>query len=84
MLKKRGCKVYFYDPHVKKLPINFQLIKELKIIIMMIIIGVKHKKFKDIGIKKIKKFAKGNNNLIFDLLNLFKKQFQIKFQYNDK
>ena len=79
VLKKRGCKVYFYDPHVKKLPINFQLIKRIKNNYYDgIIIGVKHKKFKDIGIKKIKKFAKGNNNLIFDLQNLFKQTISNK------
>ena len=79
MLKKRGCKVYFYDPHVKKLPINFQLIKRIKNNYYDgIIIGVKHKKFKDTGIKKIKKFAKGNNNLIFDLKNLFKQTISNK------
>ncbi len=79
VLKKRGCKVYFYDPHVKKLPINFQLIKRIKNNYYDgIIIGVKHKKFKDIGIKKIKKFAKGNNNLIFDLQNLFKQKISNK------
>ena len=59
VLKKRGCKVYFYDPHVKKLPINFQLIKRIKNNYYDgIIIGVKHKKFKDIGIKKSKNLPK--------------------------
>ncbi len=79
ILKKKGCKVHFFDPHIKKLPKSFQLIDHLKFNYYdAIIIGVKHKKFKDLGLRRIRKFAKKNNHLIFDLQNLFKENISNK------
>ncbi len=73
ILKKKRCKVYFFDPNVKKLPKNLALISKPKINYYDgIIIGVKHKKFKELGIIKIKSFANKKSHLIFDLQNLFK------------
>ena len=79
ILKKKGCKVHFFDPHIKKLPKSFQLIDHLKFNYYdAIIIGVRHKKFKDLGLRRIRKFAKKNNHLIFDLQNLFKENISNK------
>ncbi len=79
ILKKKGCKVHFFDPHIKKLPKSFQLIDHLKFNYYdAIIIGVSHKKFKDLGLRRIRKFAKKNNHLIFDLQNLFKENISNK------
>ena len=65
--------------HIKKLPKSFQLIDHLKFNYYdAIIIGVRHKKFKDLGLRRIRKFAKKNNHLIFDLQNLFKENISNK------
>ena len=79
ILKSKGCNVDFYDPHVVKLPKNFNLVEKPKSgYYNAIIVGVKHQKFKKLGIEKIKKFAKNKNYLIFDLQNLFQKEFSNK------
>ncbi len=73
ILVNKKCKVDFFDPHVKKLKNNLKIIKKpKKKYYDGIIIGVKHKIFKDMGFSKIKSFTKSNESVIFDLQSLFK------------
>ncbi len=73
ILINKRCDVEFFDPHVKKLKNNLTIINKPKIKYYDgIIIGVKHKLFKNLGFHKIRNFAKNNNSIIFDLQNIFK------------
>ena len=77
-LKKCSVKVDVYDPIVNESDsikeYNLKLIKKLKNNLYDgIIIAVSHKKFKDLGIKKIKMLCK-KNGIIFDVKSMFKKQ----------
>ena len=59
IIKSKGCNVDFYDPHVVKLPKNFNLVEKPKSgYYNAIIIGVKHQKFKKLGIEKLKNLQK--------------------------
>ena len=77
-LKKYKAKVDVYDPIVNisdsMKEYNLKLIKSLKNNFYDgIIIAVSHKKFKDLGIKRIKMLCK-NHGIIFDVKSMFKKQ----------
>ena len=74
-LKKLNCKLDLYDPwvdrkEIEKIYNTFPQKKLKKNTYEGIIIAVGHKKFKDFGIKAIKKLCK-KNNIIFDLKYLF-------------
>ena len=59
ILKKRDVKFIFSTLILKNYQKSFQLIDHLKFNYYdAIIIGVKHKKFKDLGLRRIRKFAK--------------------------
>ncbi len=78
-LKDYGCIVDIYDPVVSKsnckLEYDIDLIKHPQNFCYDgIIIAVKHKIFKKIGINKIKKWLK-SKNVIYDLKYLFDKKF---------
>ena len=77
-LKKLGCMIKAYDPYIydrkqiNKKKIN--VIKKLKPNTYDgIIIAVNHKKFKKLGLKKIKSLGK-INHVIYDLRYAFKKK----------
>ena len=77
-LKNHGAEVDVYDPIVNISEAikeyNLRLIKTLKNNLYDgIIIAVSHKKFKDLGIKKIRMLCK-KNGIIFDVKSIFKKQ----------
>lgn len=78
-LSKYGLKLEAYDPWVNSN--DFKKIYKIKIITSLknqkydgVIIAVAHKKFKEIGIKKILKSMK-KKHIIFDLKNLFGKKY---------
>ena len=74
-LKKFNCKLDLYDPwvdrkEIEKIYNTFPQKKLKKNTYEGIIIAVGHKKFKDFGIKAIKKLCK-KNHIIYDLKYLF-------------
>jgi len=74
-LKKYFCKLHLYDPWVDDIAIKktYGVFKPKKLNQKYydgIIIAVAHKKFKEMGFKKIYNLCK-NNNVIYDLKNLF-------------
>lgn len=78
-LKKYGVKVAFYDPIVDK-----NEVKKIEKVDLIespsenyydaIILAVAHKVFINLGIGKIRKFAKKNSGLIFDVKAIFDKK----------
>ena len=72
ILKKKDCLVDIYDPHVSTQEqsgfnfINYPKKKHYN----GIIISVAHKKFKNMGLKKIYSFGT-NNFKVFDIKNIF-------------
>lgn len=76
-LKKRKCKLDFYDPWVSEKDIKKTYgRKPIKKLVLAkydgIIIAVAHDQFKKMGIKYIKKLAK-TKNVVFDLKSIFKR-----------
>ena len=68
LVKPRITDNFFADNNVKKLK------KIKKNYYDSIVIAVPHKKFLDLGIKNIKKFAK-KNNVIYDVKSIFSSKF---------
>jgi UDP-N-acetyl-D-galactosamine dehydrogenase len=78
-LTKLKAKVDCYDPWVNQndlfLDSNVKKLKKIKKNYYDgIVIAVPHKKFLDLGIKNIKKFAK-KNNVIYDVKSIFSSKF---------
>jgi len=78
-LKKYSVEVDFYDPIVDKKEVK--TVKKVDLIEKpnenyydLIILAVAHKKFINMGINKIKKFAKKDSGLIFDIKAIFDKK----------
>jgi len=74
LFKKNFDQVHLYDPLITNGEIESKLIRKLgKNKYSCIVIAVAHKKFKEMGIKKIKKLGK-KNVVIFDIKSIFDKR----------
>ncbi|MFA6160348.1 MAG: nucleotide sugar dehydrogenase [Parcubacteria group bacterium] len=78
-LKKYGVKVDFFDPIVDEKEVmrveKVSLIKKPKASYYdVVILAVAHKKFADMGIKKIKALGKKGSGIFFDIKNVFDKK----------
>jgi UDP-N-acetyl-D-galactosamine dehydrogenase len=80
-LKKFKCKLDLYDPwadkfEIKKVYNDYPISKPTQKKYDSVVISVAHEKFKDLGIKTIKRFCK-KNYIIYDLKSLFSKDDDI-------